>query len=327
MNKKKIISFFVFLILVIWAIFYIKSNFNDFKHVAMVSPLYIIPLFILGSLFLYINGLILKYLTEPFNIFLNNKEGFSLSILTTLGNYITPFRAGSGIRAVYLKKRYNFSYSAFLCTLLAIYLLIFLVNSFIGLASLFLLYVENGVFNFSIFTLFFSIFTLLLFITIFNFDYKDTKYRIINKLFKVLNHWKIIKSNIKIISIISILVFFQSLVISLMMFLEFIIFGFKISFVSSLFLSVIFTLSLLISITPGALGIKETLTVFSAKLIGISPLQTLPVALLHSIIFIIIVFLLSPFCSYILLGKFFRGTNNIKIIKEKVHEENPKNNF
>jgi len=214
------------------------------------------------------NGLVLKYFLEPFDIRLRFKEWFGLSVITTMGNYLTPFRGGAVARAVYLKKRHNFSYSYFLSTLSGIYIIAFLVNSFIGILTVVLLKHFYALFNIFVFTVFMAIF-FLTGIIIFSLEFKETKYSFINKFINVINGWHLIKSNKKIILITSLISLINVAIIVLMMFLEFRVFGVEISLLNVLFLSIVSTLSLFISITPGALGIKEAIVAFTATVINI----------------------------------------------------------
>lgn len=313
MKLKKYFSILVLLVLIIWLLKYFLDHINEFKQITIVSYNLLFLLFVLAILFLVNNGLILKYLLEPFKIFLSKKEWFGLSIITTMGNYLTPFRGGAIARAVYLKKKHIFQYSSFLSTLSAIYVIAFLVNSFVGIISVFLIYLLYNQFNIIIFLLFLFIFIFLLFITLFSPKFKETRYSIVNKFINVINGWHLIKSNKKIIKKITLINIINIAIITLMMFLEFKVFGFDISLTKALFIAVVSTLSLFISITPGALGIREAIIVFSAKVIGVTTTQALLVALLDRAIYLTIIFILGPIFSYILL-------------KKSMSKENEKNN-
>lgn len=139
MNKKRIFQILVLIILIVWFAVYFYQNIDDFKQLKIINAVYFVPLCIFFILFLINNGLILKYFLESFKIKLEFKEWFGLSVITTMGNYLTPFRGGAVARAVYLKKIHQFSYSYFLSTLAGIYIVIFLVYSFIGLLAMFFL--------------------------------------------------------------------------------------------------------------------------------------------------------------------------------------------
>ena len=86
-----------------------------------------------------------------------------------------------------------------------------------------------------------------------------------------------------------------------MLYLQFRVFGFDIDFIKCLFLASLGSLSILISITPAGLGINEAVIVFSALTIGITPAQSLLVALLGRVISFLVLFILGPIFSALLI--------------------------
>jgi len=303
MNKKKIFQILVLVILVIWFCFYVYQHIDEFRQLKIVNAIYFAPLCILFILFLITNGLVLKYLLEPFDIKLKPKEWFGLSIITTMGNYLTPFRGGAVARAIYLKKVHQFSYSYFLSTLAGIYIIVFLVNSFVGIFTLVFLRHFLGVFNILIFTIFLDLFLFLLGIVFFSPKVKETKYSFINKFINVINSWHLIKSNKKALTVTALISVINVAIMVLMMFLGFRVFGVSISLLSALFLSIVSALSLFISVTPGALGIREAIVAFAAAVINIPVSQALTVSILNRIVGLVIIFILGPIFSYILMNQ------------------------
>jgi uncharacterized protein (TIRG00374 family) len=302
MNRKNIIQILVILILMIWFAVYFYQHIDDFRRLRIVNTIYFVPLFFLSILFLINNGLILKYLLDPFGIKLKFKEWFGLSVVTTMGNYITPFRGGAIARAGYLKNTHRFSYSYFMSTLTGIYIIVFFVNSFIGLLTMILLYYFHGFFNVFLFITFLVMFLFLSSVVIFSPQIKATKYGYINKFISVLNGWYLIRSNKKTILATCLISLVNIAIIVLMMFLEFKVIGINIPILSVLFLSMVSTLSLFISITPGALGIREMIIAFTATVIDIPIAEALTVSVLDRIIGLIIIFIFGPIFSYILLN-------------------------
>jgi len=303
MNKKKIFQILVLLILFVWFAVYFYQKIEEFRHLKIVNITYLIPLCLLSTLFLITNGLVLKYFLEPFKVRLKFKEWFGLSVINTMGNYLTPFGGGAMAKAVYLKKLHQFSYSYFLSTLAGVYIIVFLVNSFVGIFTMLALYQFLGIFNVLIFIIFLAIFLSLLAIVILSPSFKEIKYPFLNKFINVLNGWHLIKSNKKVIAVVGLISLVNIAIMVLMMFLEFRVFGLEISFLSALFLSIVSTLGLFISITPGALGIKEAIVAFTAAVINVPISQALTVSILDRAIGLGIIFILGPIFSYILMNQ------------------------
>ena len=141
------------------------------------------------------------------------------------------------------------------------------------------------------------------FIIIFSPRAPYTKYNWINKFVKVINGWHLIREKKRVIFTVTLLSCTQLLLSSFMLYLQFQVFGFHISFINALFLSSLGSLGILIAVTPANLGISEAIAVFSALTLGIPASQSLSVALLGRVIQIIVLFILGPICSYLLLKK------------------------
>jgi len=298
---KKTISFTILILIIALFIYYIKNHISDFKQIALINPLYLVPLLFISLIVSVTNGLIIKYLAEPFKIKLNFKEWFGLSIITTFYNMITPFRGGLAAKAAYMKHKHNFSYADYLATVAGLYVINFFVGSLLGLISLFLIYEKFKIFNIFVALIFLAFLIPMLTIIIFSPEFKQTKYNFVNKFIRVLNGWNIIRKERKIVVISSITIIAQILINCIATVISYHIFGINLGFEKALFLSTIAMVSILIQITPSGLGINEAVAVFSGLVIGITPAQSLSVAIVGRIVSMITIFTLGPIYSYALL--------------------------
>jgi len=298
---KKILSYSLLIILVAFFAYYIKNHLSDFTTLKLINPWWLIPLFILFLFNSWTNGLIVKYLAEPFNIKLNLKEHFGLSIITSFYNMITPFRGGLAAKAVYLKQKHNFKYTDYLSTVAGLYVINFFVGSILGLFALWTIYTTNGIFNWLIFLIFLGFAIPLLGVIIFSPTFPETKYKFLNQFIKVMNGWNVIRKNKKVVLISCIVIIVQILFSSVSTLISYSLFDIQLTFTKALFLTTIGTLSILIQITPSGLGINEAIAVFSGMILGITPAQALAVSILGRIISMITIFILGPIFSYILL--------------------------
>jgi uncharacterized membrane protein YbhN (UPF0104 family) len=80
--------------------------------------------------------------------------------------------------------------------------------------------------------------------------------------------------------------------------------GNGIGFLQATIFTAIGTLSFLISITPAALGIKESLLMFSSRFLGITPSQALAVSLLDRSVNVAVLCLFFSFASFYINKKF-----------------------
>lgn len=263
-----------------------------------------ISLIVLGRILLYIsNGLFIKFSAEAFTKKLTFGEGVYVGILSALGNFFGPILGGASIRAVYLKKAHSLSYSKFTSTLMGYYVILFMVNCIAALLALFFISPsEQKNILMGIFSIWFVVLAILLFVKLPSWsklNYKG-KHRYLTKALSLLSSiqdgWFSIQRNKKLVNklvLLAMLSFFANL---LMAAVEFNIIGAEISLPALMLYSVFITVSLLISFTPGAIGIRETLLLLVSSSLGVTNQEILQVALIdRSINFIIlfVIFLIS----------------------------------
>lgn len=301
MNAKKVVSVAVLLVLIVLFASYVARHASDFKQLSLVNPLLLIPIVIISLFASFTNGLVIKYLVEPFKLKLKIKEWFGLSVITTFYNTLLPFRGGLIAKAAYLKKKHAFSFTSFIAMMAGIYVISFLIASFLGIASLFFIYLSYRIFNIVVFLVFLGVFLVSLFVVLFSPKIPETKNKFLNKAIGVVNGWHLIKGRKKIIFIVAMVTSCQILASCFSTMLAYNIFGISIGFVKALLLASIVPVLVLVGITPAGLGINETVSVFLALTINIQPAQSLTVALLARAVSLIITFILGPIFSYKLL--------------------------
>ena len=302
-NAKKIISFAVILLTVALAIYYIQKNYHEFSSISLENPYFMIPIILILVINYFLTGLQNNELLKPFGVLMSRIESFQLSIVTGFYNLITPFRGGMAARAVYLKKKYGFAYVNFLATLSAFYVIVFLIGSFAGIAATLWIYFKTSNFSWILFVIFAGVFLSMSVIVVFSPQISETKNLWINRFIKVINGWHLIRKKRRVILSTSVVTIVQLAISSLMLVLQFHVFGISITFSQALFLSAIGSLAILISITPAGLGISEAVIVFSATTIGITPAQSLSAALLGRAVSLVALFILGQIFSYKLLKR------------------------
>jgi uncharacterized protein (TIRG00374 family) len=82
------------------------------------------------------NALLMRSTLEPLGKQVGMFEAFRLTTVASFINFFTPVIGGASVRAVYLKTRHGLAYSSFISAVYANYLIIFLVSFLIGLAGL-----------------------------------------------------------------------------------------------------------------------------------------------------------------------------------------------
>ena len=298
-NYKKFILFFVFGILA-YVLFELRS---DLLIIKIINPWWFLVSIFFIVIFLIVNGLMTKTILKQFSIILTINESIGLSVINALGNLITPFRGGMVSNAVYLKKRYGFNIKNFVSMISATYVIIFWVNSFIGLITC--IYIKNRlkIFDLPVFLVFTGGVILLSYILLFSPKIKESKILFINKITYVLNKWQLISKNKGLIVSMALFTVLNTILIVLSNYSIFRAIGENVSIDKLIFLSVFSIFSLFISITPAGLGVKEAFTVYSGLVVGIPAAKIITLSLLDRFLNILVVLILGYPYSQMLLKK------------------------
>jgi uncharacterized membrane protein YbhN (UPF0104 family) len=211
-----------------------------------------------------------------------------LSLLSSIGNFFGPILGGASIRAVYLKKKHDFEYSKFISTLYGFYIVTFLTNALIGL----LLVINYGM-KVGGSTELWSVAAVFLFIFLANLALVAIPAKVLHKivgLFKFLpkrlikitdlmiGGWETIRVNHKLLFklfLLNIAITSVIMVESTVLYYQFVD---NWQLTSVLLYTILGTLSTLVSVTPGAVGVKEAIFLFSASVTVLAPEQILQMA-------------------------------------------------
>ena len=78
------------------------------QQIRSIDFIYFIPQFILAFLLGLLDTYVNKLMLQTFHIDLKFKEWFGLGCVNSLSNYLFPLKAGTMVKAIYLKKKYGF---------------------------------------------------------------------------------------------------------------------------------------------------------------------------------------------------------------------------
>jgi len=299
MQKKRVIGITFLIICLFLFGYYFFNNLSEFKSIRIVDIYYLIYFFLALSFNLLLLGWVNKYHLIPFNIKLSFKEWFGLAAVTSFYNVITPFKGGLAVRAAYLKKKRGLNYAHFLSSLAALAIIMFIAPCILGLISLGLLYYFYGIFNWIVFIIF--LISFFVFLSVFIMPKINSSNKIIVKLNQSIEGWHEIRKNKNVLIKIFLINIFQIVLSVFAVIFAYKVFGIQLSFIVALFLVCLGNLGGIISLTPANLGFAEAIGVFSAFVVGISPVYSISVSILWRIVHFCIIGILGPLYSYILL--------------------------
>lgn len=298
---------------------YFLNNRSDFEELLDISMFVLISLVVLKTVRIFANGLVTKFTLTAFEKNISLKETNYLSLITSLGNFFGPVLGGASVRAVYLKKIYKFQYSKFGSTLYGYYVIAMLTNSIIGIVTVLTLS-TNDIQEID-FTRALSMLVIVLLLTLFLFFLPtSTLERFIKKVtflpsgllhnLSVANQgWATLRRNKKLIFnlfILNIAILSIATLESALLYPQFVQGH---SFANVLLYTILGTMSILISITPGGLGVREALYLFTASALMLDSTTILQIAAIdRSITFILLFTLYAIVKLFKLDSKYYMNT-------------------
>lgn len=300
---KQFFSILIILVTITFFIWYCVKHFTEFKTLQLVSPLALFGLIVILLITYASTGVLNQVLLKPFNISLSFLESFGLSLATGFYNLITPFRGGMAFRALYLKNKHNFSFTNFIATLSGTYVITFCAASLLGIISFLALKLPFIHASGIIFLTFIAFFLGTSIILIASPKLPERKNQYLNKIIALINGWHTLKQNRKEVAILTAIMIFQLILSATATMLSYQVFGITLTLMQAAFLVAISTLGIVIQITPAGLGVNEAITVVSAYAIGITPIQSIPVALLGRITSFLVLTIGGGLASVLLLRK------------------------
>jgi len=279
---------------------YIYRNPEILISLQDLNPAFIIIIIVLLLVVFLLEGLFVKVTLQAFGRDISVKESFYISTISRMGNYLLPMRAGAVFRAAYLKNKYNFEYSKFLSTLYGYYIILFLLYAVIGIVSLSVKWIFGDELYLILLVSFLVLFVLMLTLMFFRIPLqrlikkKEGFWGKVVEFFdRFIRGWDTIVKNKKLLKQLIIIIlghiFFNTVVI----FIEFIALGIDVDILNLILYSSLSGVSLLFSLTPGSLGIREGVFLITSQSLGLAQGQILQLAIIdRGIIFILLVIMI-----------------------------------
>jgi len=264
------------LVLIIGAgIWFVYVNRDKADYLQSIHAEHIFLLVVIGLVNISLNGYQLKVILQGFKLHLPFKEWFGLSAVNSMLNYYIPARGATIILAHYLKRKYNFDYSLYISVLSAYYMISFLVSALLGLIFSCTWGITRGDWPIE-FLIIYSLLlclTLLLGITLVYISRirLDTRFKwfnnIVNRIAQGLlgiHGQKIFLVKLMGLAVISVFMF------ALQLYISFRAVGAQVNLIQILIIQCLASFSMILSITPANLGIREGIISVSARLLSLS---------------------------------------------------------
>lgn len=268
MNKKSLITIAFYFLLVVALVYMLSTQEKLLDNFKGVSILWLLVILLFKVMVQIANGYRLNVLLFFENIHLPFKIWLPLSCVGTLQNTVLPGNTAIASKGVYLKHKFSLGYKKyFLITLTGIVLTVFVNAVVIGVLGNYLL----GDLKLLLYVLIAaSVGQLIFMIGVRMYDNSRE-----NKLVKYFNGISLLVFNLENINIVTKVVISEILLIifrSLALWSCFVAFGFQDDWMAMLVITVVVSFSGLINLTPGNMGITESVIVWVSLIYNI-PLE------------------------------------------------------
>ncbi len=298
-KKSQFISLAVLIITFVAIGLYLRANQELVASLANISLAATVGLIASRVLSTATNGMFLQIFATKFGIRLKFQEWFGLTVITAMGNYLTPFSGGMVIRATYLKQRHNFPYTQFATLLTANYLVIFWVVGMVGVITS-LIFRRTAYFSWVVVLMFLVVVMAISILVMLPTMKLPEHNRLIGLLNVAMEGWQMVKTDHLLLAKLGIYTLVQVLANGFSFWVAYVALGFPVSFMAALLVSLIAVFSILLNVTPGNFGIQEAIISFSSTLVGAGAGAGLLVALLLRASTLVVAFTLGPLFSLLL---------------------------
>lgn len=259
-----------------WVIWYVYTHEQEFLIISQVSWLKLLLLYCVFFALIVCNGKFIQLVTSAFQIRLKRTEWLALSAASSFTNYFLPFRGGAGLRALYLVKLYSLPLADFIATLSVMYLMYTVVNGTLALVGMALTALEGGPVSVSLMIFFIVLTTAGLVLMKSDYVPKGDSQGFFSKHFyQMLLGWKLVRENNHLLAKLWLITLTFSLISVWQTQIAFSAISVSLSWGGVLIYTASKNLALLVSLTPGSLGIVETISIYLGTVLGYTTAQAL----------------------------------------------------
>ncbi len=294
MHKKLFSVVFLVGIAAAGIIYYFRHR-EDFFLLTSVSVSAIVALSFIFVLITLLYGLQLKVLMDHYRLDISFLHCFGISRASSFINFFFPFAVGASFKAVYLKKLLQFRYSSFIASMGITNVIKIMLYAFIALL---LITVSDGKVNMYLFAVSGLIFSSSLLFLAFGHKLQKLDITSSGHLLNIVGEWQKIRGDYRTIIRLLSVSLFLFLAAALNTYLSFRAFSVNISANASGTIAAFTTITGLLNLIPGNLGIREALIILISKSHGVGINESIHAAALGRLLQMIWTLILASFFRY-----------------------------
>lgn len=284
--------------------YFIFLKWDTIQELGEISVGSLIALIILCLTMNLINAVSFRVSMKIFQLNLRFNEWFGLATINTMYNFLLPAKAGFAIRGIYLRKKHGFEYARYVSLMGGGFILLFLTSSLLCLTFGYQYYLSDKISPLLYYFLMLAFIGSVTLIILF-FKLNPNRIRGDGKIAGFIrrscqglqSYAQKPKLLLGIIGLQILALFINGLRIIVV----YKAFQVNVDFEAALFVQGLISMSLIISITPGNLGIREGIIGVSAFLLGTTIEKAIFIALIDRLILSLLIFLMGVIFTRLLL--------------------------
>ena len=310
---KKSIPYILSLIAFVAFIVYVYKNADQYRELLQFSMGSLVLQVGLMILFTICHGLNNHLFFRGLNVPLSYNEGIGLAAINMLANQL-PFTGGVIAKGVYLKQRYQLSYTRFFSATLALYNCFVVANGFVGLSILlYWRFVDQIVFTPWLFIVFAGM-TATLFMFWVPFDYPFLPAKIRKHLLSLAEGWQVLAKNGVLVGQLMGVQILLLVIFAWRFWIAFHMLSQEVRLSQCLLFAAATIVISLVNITPGGLGIREVIVGGVASLLGFDTAVSVIAVGIDRLISTLVIIVMGAVYSFIL-------SSNLTAAKSIVNDE------
>jgi uncharacterized membrane protein YbhN (UPF0104 family) len=271
-------------------------------------------MFTITLAFPLLNGLQNIYLYRSLGADISNQDGVFITAASTLANQL-PIPGGIISKGVYLKRRYNLTYTRFISSTVATFFLFIAVNGFIGVAILLFWFFFNKAAVSPVLLIAFTVMVACLLVFWLPLDRIRMPEKIHRLFRQALEGWMLISTNPVLLLQLVVLQAILSVLLALRYWLAFRMLSQQVTMAQTLLFACASILTQLVSIAPGGLGAREAIVGAVALALGFDAGTSVVAVGLDRLVSTITILLIGGI-STVILGKRISDLS-VKTIEQK----------
>jgi uncharacterized membrane protein YbhN (UPF0104 family) len=320
-SRKNVLPYLLTIAALAIFAFYLYHNAEQYQALLALTPTVIFSLLGLTLLFTFTNGLINYLFYRGLGVPLTLNEAIGLAAINTLANQL-PFAGGMVSKGVYLKQRYQLTYTRYFSATTALYLCFVAANGLMGLLLLLYHWLVHQSSTPIILWLGFAAMTSTILWLWIPLDVKWIPKKWQGALSKVLNGWQVLSQNWPLVAQLVTVQLLMTILFATRLWIAFTAISQEVRLSQCLLFASATILTRLVSISPGSLGIREGIVAAMAALLGIAPSLSVVAVALDRLISLFLIIAIGTVYTFI-LSKWLVQTAPLSLEQQKRGKPSP----